>query len=422
LIQEKKQIPLPAAEKPPQIIQEKKQIPLPAAEKPPQIEKEQPKDIKDEVKDVAKTSPSPPPPPGPCMGKGKKIQRIITLVPNWTFSGANSVPIPIDNIDWPAAIGFERSQGGSTGVLFVGWPDNKVAVLKGSITVLADYFAYQIGMWCNFPLAKMSLIVFPSSDFRKIFEVLDILDQQKPERLRRQHGIMKEMPMVMLMEFVKGKEFSTPGVCDLLCSDKSHGQQRCYELGRLIMFDVFINNWDRLPIIWDSPEGNIDNILFLDSEKTPIIGIDQSVTSIIKPEEQIPYFHKVRQLLTELCNFDFSQLKDFPFATKIQQFILAHQDLKFDIGRFGLRAAWIGMMQGCLDIIQNISGEKLKREYDSLNTQVELVFTNMVSGKDTLARYGLNRVDLQFLMAVLALFKEFEKKLSNRLKSLQKFV
>jgi hypothetical protein len=265
-------------------------------------------------------------------------------------------------------------------------------------------------------------VLFPSPAFKTIFDTLDQLDKQKPERLQRQHGIMKEMPIITLMEFVKGKEFSTPGVCDLLCSDNENGQKRCFQLGRLIMFDVFINNWDRLPIIWDSPEGNIDNIMFLDSDQVPIIGIDQSVTSITNPDDIELYLKKVRQLLTEIVTFDFSHLKDFPFATKIQQFILAHQDLQFDIGRFGLRAAWIGMMQGALDIIQNITIQKLQREHDILNAQVDQIFKNMVSGQDTQSRYGITRVSIQYFSCVLSIFVEFEKKLSNRLKPLQKFI
>jgi len=232
---------------------------------------------------------------------------------------------------------------------------------------------------------------------------------------------MKDSPLVMLMEFIHGKEFSTPGVCELLCSDNENGQKRSFQLGRLIMFDVLINNWDRLPIIWDSKDGNIDNILFQDSEQTPIIGIDQSITSIITPEDRKIYLDKVRTLLTELCSFDFSHLQKFPFATKIQQFILAHQDLKFDIGRFGLRAAWIGMMRGALDIIENITIEKLRNEYNSLNQLVEEVLQNTVVG-DIQSKYGLLRVNIEFLSEILAVFKEFQKKLTNRLQPLQKFV
>jgi hypothetical protein len=364
----------------------------------------------------------PPPPPAPMMkGYKKKLDRIVTLVPSWVFSGSISTTISIDNLVWSSAIGFQRSEGGSTGVIFVGWPEHKVAVLKGSSTVMADYFAYQIGRWCDIPLVKISLISFPSPNFHEIFKTLDELDKQKSENKRNQHSIMKEMPIIMLMEFVKGKEFSVPGVCDLLCSDNVNGQKRCYQLGRLIMFDVFINNWDRLPIIWDSKEGNIDNILFLESDQTPIIGIDQSVTCIIK-ENQSHYLNKIRQLLTELHTFDFGKLQNFPFATKIQEFILSHQDLKFDIGRFGLRSAWIGMMQGTIDIIKNVTADRLKTEYKNLNEQVEGVFKNMVAGKDEQSRYGLNRVDVEFLVMVLNVFKEFERKISMRLAPLEKFV
>lgn len=37
------------------------------------------------------------------------------------------------------------------------------------------------------------------------------------------------------------------------------------------MFDVLINNWDRLPIIWDN-DGNIGNIMFASNPNAPIAG------------------------------------------------------------------------------------------------------------------------------------------------------
>lgn len=45
------------------------------------------------------------------------------------------------------------------------------------------------------------------------------------------------------------------------------------------MFDVFINNWDRFPLIWDH-EGNLGNFLFTDNEGMPIVGTCISLLAV----------------------------------------------------------------------------------------------------------------------------------------------
>lgn len=75
-------------------------------------------------------------------------------------------------------------------------------------------------------------------------------------------------------------------------SSDEWGVKALYGLGKTLAFDVLINNWDRSPLIWahegrpfasfrqsDMP-GNAQNFLFkVGDHSTPVVGIDQCVTS-----------------------------------------------------------------------------------------------------------------------------------------------
>lgn len=53
------------------------------------------------------------------------------------------------------------------------------------------------------------------------------------------------------------------------------GRKVLHDLGRMLIFDVFINNWDRFPFIWRKDEGNHGNFLFLlENDITPIVGME----------------------------------------------------------------------------------------------------------------------------------------------------
>merc|ERR1712062_927972 len=69
------------------------------------------------------------------------------------------------------------------------------------------------------------------------------------------------------------------------------------QLGRLMAFDMLINNFDRLPLAW-SNEGNLGNIM-LGSRLEPVVGIDQCVNPITHPAGLSCYLQRVRQVVQE---------------------------------------------------------------------------------------------------------------------------
>jgi len=343
---------------------------------------------------------------------------VQSQTPNWVFEPKKSIQADISNLEWTEALGFEKSEKGSTGVFFVGWKENQVAVLKGSSTVLADAFANNIATWSGIPVPKMKTIKFPiDPQFQKIIRQLDELDEEKPERLQGSHNKMRQIPILSLMEFIPGSEFSSADFKNLLKPGTREARIRCFGIGKLIAFDVFINNWDRLPIIWDSKEGNVDNIFFSNNTSTPIIGIDQSITSIIDKENSDKYLSRVEDLMSQLLKFDPKNEENFPLVTKTREFLKIAPGISFDIGPEGTHMVRYGIMQGVVDIVKNVDFRKLTELRKNYESMVEEVFEEMTVGKDKLGLYGLTRVNVSFLVEILEIFQKFVDQFSIHIKN-----
>eukprot|EP01124_Arcella_intermedia_P036637 TRINITY_DN9634_c0_g1_i1.p1 TRINITY_DN9634_c0_g1~~TRINITY_DN9634_c0_g1_i1.p1 ORF type:complete len:559 (-),score=118.49 TRINITY_DN9634_c0_g1_i1:96-1772(-) len=353
-------------------------------------------------------APGPPPPPGGGRQKAWITLQVKTKIPDWIFTPATSTPMPLDteSLEWAQALGFERSSEGSTGVFFLGFPNNRVVVLKGSATPLSDYFASELGNLAGIPTTRMRMIPM-GSEFKEIFCVLNRLDKEKPERKQKSHSKMSQIPILTVMEFLKGSDFSHSDFHTLLKPDTDLATKNCFLIGRMIMLDVLINNWDRLPVIWDSNQANVDNIYFSTDPERPVIAIDQTVTSIKNPELYDKYMGRVQNLVNEIANFNGSKPELTPTINNIRQIFLKHDDVKFDIGLKGLRNVWIGMMSGLVDITQNITDERLQVLYDEAERFAKTSIGILVSGTADPNGYGLGQIELKFLVDVL---EEMKKK------------
>ena len=69
------------------------------------------------------------------------------------------------------------------------------------------------------------------------------------------------------------------------------------QLGRLMAFDMLINNFNRLPLAW-SNDGNLGNVM-LSSRLGPVVGIDQCVNPIRHTAGLSIYMQRVRRTIEE---------------------------------------------------------------------------------------------------------------------------
>jgi len=97
-----------------------------------------------------------------------------------------------------------------------------------------------------------------------------------------------------IMEFLDG--CGMMGLAAHALLQQQGGSAMWYDLGRLVAFDMLINNFDRLPLAWTN-EGNLSNLM-LGSSCGPVVGIDQSITPMHAEGLRL-YASRVRQAVVE---------------------------------------------------------------------------------------------------------------------------
>jgi len=286
------------------------------------------------------------PPPLGLVSKSKSKKKwVIEEVSNesWKFDATTATTHMQwnEDTDWKNAVGFQASEVGSEGIKFVGWEDNSVVVIKGSSSVMADYYAYRISEECRNSFSKL----FPGmrlcfyklhAEWKSINSSILHLNTLKTPSEQRQIGRFETLPIYTVMEYVPVVQKSFQEITP----------ENWREIGNIMAFDVFINNWDRLPLIWDH-QGNIDNIMF--SKDGSVKGIDQSVTGIYEAQKP-EYLERVSALLEELTRIDFSKF-EVPkcFEQIIECFKLNHYDVTPNI-----MDITYGVMEGFLVLVLTI--------------------------------------------------------------------
>ena len=81
------------------------------------------------------------------------------------------------------------------------------------------------------------------------------------------------------------------------CGTQIHSVTVFSKIWWLRLGQVLLNNWDRLPLIWEN-EGNPGNLMLLSGGG--LLAIDQAAVGLA-PAHRGPYLEKVRQLCRELA-------------------------------------------------------------------------------------------------------------------------
>merc|ERR1712176_290352 len=102
--------------------------------------------------------------------------------------------------------------------------------------------------------------------------------------------------LLTVMEFVDG--FVMMGIpAHNYLRKNENGKPPWYELGRLMGFDMLINNFDRLPLCWGN-DGNLCNVM-LGSRSGAVVGIDQAVNPITHEDGRKDYLARVGRAAVE---------------------------------------------------------------------------------------------------------------------------
>jgi len=187
-----------------------------------------------------------------------------------------------------------------------------------------------------------------------------------------------------------------------------------HDIGSLMAFDVLLNNWDRIPLIWDN-EGNSGNFLFVKNDlQRPLVGIDQSCIAIVNwgPSKKgfDEYMTKVRALLQELEQYQTSNTTDIgPILRRVISYIntsigstlVENRELVYIVS---------GIVDGILALIGNITIKLLGDTWQKLSNEVNAFISKKGSG-DTELYYGLAFVITSFLEEILGIFTKHKPSL-----------
>eukprot|EP01112_Ceratiomyxa_fruticulosa_P021773 TRINITY_DN778_c0_g1_i1.p1 TRINITY_DN778_c0_g1~~TRINITY_DN778_c0_g1_i1.p1 ORF type:complete len:406 (-),score=98.05 TRINITY_DN778_c0_g1_i1:57-1274(-) len=364
---------------------------------------------------------APLPPPLPSSKYHRKLSTHFEgLESVYEFDFNESSPASIDNLDWSKAIGFSGSEGGSEGVYFVQFEDKSAIVLKCSSTVIADMFAQEISNFGDistptFRVVKMGV----DEEFDTIKSTFERLDEKNALGLRGMYKKSLDRPIVMVMEFLKGDDLEHIGKEALFGKNPNllskKGKEILFDIGRMSSYDVLINNWDRIPLMW-SNEGNAGNIMFISDKKRNVhpIAIDNSLTCIdpTLTENYLEYLDKVKTIFNEIADFfshkpiflgvrtKFEIILGTPSIFNVRTFFQKTMD--YDMNENSLEQFLLGFLTGA-STFSKMTRSNLTQIKEEIENSTKECLDNC---KGTLELFGMGKVHLDFLEGVLEVYRE----------------
>jgi len=188
-----------------------------------------------------------------------------------------------DDLAWLEASDVKWCHGGSGGATLIRLPSGVVCVKR--CTPL-ELFAQRMAQALKVPTAGMRPIRGREEHSLINQAIGKHVEQHEKGFIRRKGG-----DLVAVMEFVDGCVMMGIPAHNYLRKDLD-ATPPWHELGRLMAFDMLINNFDRLPLVWLN-DGNLTNVM-LGSISGVVVGIDQAVHPITHTGGRQDYMVRVQ--------------------------------------------------------------------------------------------------------------------------------
>lgn len=345
-------------------------------------------------------SPLPPLPPSPpANGEFKNYQKTFEKedveIDFKSIDESFDIHLPIDwdKID---RVSVSDSGSGSNGVFFCQLNKNgkkSVFILKGSQYVADEIFPSLLSPFFGIRTPKCRLIEYHPQGFSSVYG-RDWICTKNSLRRCGEHNLRVKLKVdrdlyrafFICMEFIQGvsmcdKEFD--------CGKYFESKRHLRDLGKIFIFDVLINNYDRFPSVFWDHEGNSGNLLF---REDCVVGIDQAVSRILRPQNK-EYFQKCEDLKKEHYSSQQSPGKN-PYIGRICEFI--RMNTLFEISNEHKSFIWEGMNEMFQFLQKNLS--KREEIMKTLKTKVK----GLRTGRDWEGVYeeSVQKIDIPFLSMV----------------------
>jgi predicted amidohydrolase len=337
-------------------------------------------------------APLPPPPPG----SAPVIQQY-----------ANAVQVKrrfTNKIDWSSVSSVSGTDSGA--VFFVDFNQFPKAVVKGSLTVVQEMFAFHLGKALKINVPNHYMVQCTGDDqYLKLQE--NVIEKASPHVARRAEKELHR-PYLIVMEFIQGYDiFALPSAFDLI-DQFLNSHESLVQLGNIMALDILLNNWDRLPLIWDN-DGNGANIVFTTSgNQVKIFAIDQAITSILNEVEGYEkYMQRVRDLIEDLTSPDWN-VENSPLNKVVEYFKVCTGYTILPSGLDSIREGLLStMVLACQTISENSLNQIKAKLHKSMHSDWENVFSA-----------GLDAIHTEFIIDIAKIMGEKYAQISSTLQGL----
>jgi len=192
-----------------------------------------------------------------------------------------SNPAPIHTINWEDTQGCSWISGGlgSFGVIVVDLPEGVVVGKCAGNRFIHEFLGYKLAKFSGLRVPEMRMVSRETPEGESFLGAINsarFTNSQDAQRI----GKYYLYPKFFIMEFIPSQS------CLVLPHEKSNqlldNQSFLNQLANVMAFDVLINNYDRMPLIWAN-EGNPENILLqwnATGDDISVVCIDQFVTEV----------------------------------------------------------------------------------------------------------------------------------------------
>ncbi|KAM9963460.1 hypothetical protein ACTFIW_006690 [Dictyostelium discoideum] len=303
-------------------------------------------------------------------------------------------------IDWSSLISVDKLDLGSSNIFLIAtFLNNKCeynqVLLKSSTTIVQEVYASVLESILKLPIPEMRLLEYSNDEYIQMSRSLLTISSKTNKSLYDYIKLELLKSFFLIMEYApNGKSFKDLDYKEYFSG--YGGEKKLNQLGQVIAFDIFCNNSDRLPLIWDNVSSHFSNILFYDIPNRNgwyISLMNSNVTCINNSSFTIgyrKYITRVKSILYALFkrpNIESNQIKKMRESISKSYKINLSSSCGISIQR--------GIIQGVQLIISRISISILSDTKEKLRHLVKVDSTTNAWKK------GLDSIHLPFLSDLL---------------------
>jgi hypothetical protein len=305
----------------------------------------------------------------------------------------------INKPSWQTADRVTCSSEGSSGVLFVRTSTGSL-VIKGTSQIGEEIFASHLAKALGLPTPRARLTSFTQPEWGIIKQTCkglsDAVDDENSISVKIKVYKELDRPVLLILEMVTEAVMLEGMLPDkaksLFDPDQADGQRKLEQAGRMIAFDILVNNSDRIPTdVWDN-EGNGRNVLVTND----VVAIDQAVVAIDPDGAALAkYLLRAEQFLVTVCTGDEDAAAALGALRSTRDFW--KRETLFDIGEKGCALVIRGIREGVANIC-TLSTESLQELKHEVERMVPVDWAQVWE-------HSIAKVNLGFLSQMLALFQ-----------------